>query len=146
MRKAMRCGGKILGCHQPKGMQCEGNVEEGLMGFFVLGSCIQWCMNPVQSWQSVPIHTSQKKRLSTRSSCFHYWVVGKKKFNPLEGLRKGIENKMRSRNLNCGLKFNELPHYCMRKYTRKEIVLEPTKTQGEIVHGSKNLNVIHFAE
>lgn len=28
----------------------------------------------------------------------------------------------------------------------KEIVVEPVRTQGIIVHGSKNLNVIHFSE
>lgn len=28
----------------------------------------------------------------------------------------------------------------------KEIVLEPVRTQGMIVHGLKNFNVIHFSE
>lgn len=34
----------------------------------------------------------------------------------------------------------------MRKYTTKEMVLEPVRTQGMAVPGSKNLNVIHFSE
>lgn len=28
----------------------------------------------------------------------------------------------------------------------KEMVLEPLRTQGMIVHGSRNLNVIHFSD
>jgi len=37
---------------------------------------------------------------------------------------------MRSRELHCRLTFNVLPHYYMREYTMKEIVVVPTKTQG----------------
>lgn len=59
-------------------------------------------MNHVQSWQFASVHAAWKRRLSTRSLCFQYCIVGRSQFNPLEYFRSESEKKTQSKQLNYG--------------------------------------------